>query len=54
MIKLQCLIILLIKLYRRISSIVIPGILGGNVVQGAVNAKFAGGALFSKPWFQNY
>ena len=37
---------------RRLSSLVIPGILGGNVVQGSLNAKFAGGALLSKPWFQ--
>ena len=37
---------------RRLASIVIPGILGGNVVQGSLNAKFAGGALLSKPWFQ--
>jgi hypothetical protein len=37
---------------RRISSLVIPGILGGNMVQGALNAKFAGGAMLSKPWFQ--
>jgi hypothetical protein len=36
---------------RRISSLVIPGILGGNMVQGVLNAKFAGGALLSKPWF---
>ena len=37
---------------RRISSLVIPGILGGNMVQGTLNAKFAGGAMLSKPWFQ--
>lgn len=37
---------------RRLSSLVIPGIMGGNMTQGALNAKFAGGALFSKPWFQ--
>tara|TARA_R100000234_G_scaffold101405_1_gene70449 strand:+ start:3694 stop:7878 length:4185 start_codon:yes stop_codon:yes gene_type:complete len=37
---------------RRLSSLVIPGILGGNAVQGQINAKFAGGALLSKPWFQ--
>ena len=36
---------------RRISSLVIPGILGGNMLQGGLNAKFAGGALLSKPWF---
>ena len=36
---------------RRISSIVLPSILGGNMVQGQLNAKMAGGALFSKPWF---
>ena len=37
---------------RRISSLVIPGMLGGNILQGSLNAKFAGGALLSKPWFQ--
>ena len=37
---------------RRLSSLVIPGILGGNMVQGSLNAKFAGGAMLSKPWFQ--
>ena len=36
---------------RRISSLVIPGMLGGNILQGGLNAKFAGGALLSKPWF---
>ena len=36
---------------RRISSIVLPSIIGGNMVQGQLNAKMAGGALFSKPWF---
>ena len=36
---------------RRISSLVIPGMLGGNMLQGGLNAKFAGGALLSKPWF---
>ena len=37
---------------RRLSSLVIPGIMGGNAIQGTINAKFAGGALLSKPWFQ--
>ena len=37
---------------RRISSIVLPSIIGGNMIQGQLNAKMAGGALFSKPWFQ--
>tara|TARA_B100000945_G_scaffold320955_1_gene332960 strand:- start:108 stop:4277 length:4170 start_codon:yes stop_codon:yes gene_type:complete len=37
---------------RRISSIVIPSIMGGNMIQGQLNARMAGGALFSKPWFQ--
>ena len=37
---------------RRISSIVIPSILAGGKIQGQINTKMAGGALFSKPWFQ--
>ncbi len=37
---------------RRISSIVIPSILTGGKIQGQINTKMAGGALFSKPWFQ--
>ena len=36
---------------RRISSIVLPSILGGNAIQTQLNTKLAGGALFSKPWF---
>jgi len=36
---------------RRISSIVLPSILTGNAIQGQLNARLAGGALFSKPWF---
>ncbi len=36
---------------RRISSIVLPSILGGNAIQNQLNTKLAGGALFSKPWF---
>ena len=39
---------------RRISSIVLPSILTGNAIQGQLNARLAGGALFSKPWFKNY
>ena len=37
---------------RRISSIVIPSILAGGKIQGQINTKMDGGALFSKPWFQ--
>jgi len=36
---------------RRVSSIVLPSIIGGNAIQGQLNTKLAGGALFSKPWF---
>ena len=36
---------------RRISSIVLPSIIGGNAIQNQLNTKLAGGALFSKPWF---
>ena len=36
---------------RRISSIVLPSILGGSAIQNQLNTKLAGGALFSKPWF---
>ena len=36
---------------RRISSIVLPSIIGGNAIQTQLNTKLAGGALFSKPWF---
>ena len=36
---------------RRVSSIVLPSILGGNAIQNQLNTKLAGGALFSKPWF---
>ncbi len=36
---------------RRISSIVLPSIIGGSAIQNQLNTKLAGGALFSKPWF---
>ena len=36
---------------RRVSSIVLPSVLAGAKIQSGVNAKFAGGQLFSKPWF---
>ena len=36
---------------RRVSSIVLPSIIGGNAIQNQLNTKLAGGALFSKPWF---
>ena len=36
---------------RRVSSIVLPSILGGNAIQNQLNTRLAGGALFSKPWF---
>ncbi len=36
---------------RRVSSIVLPSIIGGNAIQGQLNTRLAGGALFSKPWF---
>ena len=37
---------------RRVSSIVLPSILGGSAIQGQINTKMAGGVLFSKPWFK--
>ena len=37
---------------RRVSSIVLPSIITGNAIQGQLNTKLAGGALFSKPWFK--
>lgn len=36
---------------RRVSSIVLPSIIGGNAIQTQLNTRLAGGALFSKPWF---
>ena len=39
------------QMIRRVSSIVLPTILTGNYASGLVNAKMAGGALFTKPWF---
>ena len=39
------------QMVRRVSSIVLPTILGGGYASAAVNAKLAGGALFTKPWF---
>ena len=39
------------QLVRRVSSIVLPTILGGGYASSAVNAKLSGGALFTKPWF---
>ena len=36
---------------RRVSSIVLPSIIGGNAIQNQLNTRLAGGALFSKPWF---
>ena len=36
---------------RRVSSIVLPSIIGGGAIQNQLNTKLAGGALFSKPWF---
>ena len=37
---------------RRVSSVVLPSIIAGNAIQGQLNTKLAGGALFSKPWFK--
>ena len=39
------------QMIRRVSSIVLPTILGGSYASSVVNAKMAGGALFTKPWF---
>ena len=39
------------QMVRRVSSIVLPTILGGGYASSAVNAKLSGGALFTKPWF---
>ena len=39
------------QMIRRVSSIVLPTILGGGYASSAVNAKLAGGQLFTKPWF---
>ena len=39
------------QMIRRVSSIVLPTILGGGYASAEVNAKLAGGALFTKPWF---
>ena len=39
------------QMIRRVSSIVLPTILLGGKASGAVNARMAGGKLFTKPWF---
>ena len=39
------------QMIRRVSSIVLPTILLGGKASGVVNAKMAGGKLFTKPWF---
>ena len=39
---------------RRISSIVLPSILGGSAIQNQLNTKLAGGALLVSLGLQSY
>ena len=39
------------QMIRRISSIVLPSVLAGGKIQSGIDARLAGGKLFSKPWF---